>query len=257
MYRLVLFIIFMMFFANQSVFAWQISVENKRVLPKDAGTYEYITANQIKHFPVDIDFIVLNKNHYKADLVSQNWQNAKPLAQLSEDLGAFVAVNGGFYRENFLPNGLLILNGVQKSRFVSNDLLSAVVHINKAGVINIFSKKIYESDDKKDLFSAFQAGPLLYHKLKTTNIDSDKLRQRSILIEFENGDIGICYFSPVTLTQMLSILTKIVKNSNLTILHATNLDGGIASSFVVNFNKDPIIRLENQPVKMGLLFFIQ
>ncbi|MCF6777259.1 phosphodiester glycosidase family protein [Thiotrichales bacterium 19X7-9] len=254
--RLLVLNFFISIFSFTSVYAatWQLTISPVRKLPKDSGTYQHITANRYKHFPIDVDMILLKKNHYQARLLSQNWSDAKTLAQVSDEQGAMVAINGGFYREQFKPNGLLMLDGRKYARFVSNDLLSAIININKQGELAIYAKKAYH--DAK-LYSAFQAGPLLYDQNKENVVYGNKLRQRSILVIFNNGDIGIFYFSPVSISDVISVLNQVAQKIDQVIKSATNLDGGVASSFVVNFKHDPIIRLESQPVKMVLLFFNQ
>ncbi|MCF6764676.1 phosphodiester glycosidase family protein [Thiotrichales bacterium 19S3-7] len=247
-------IIFILGFDISYANTWQLTFEKSRQLPAESGIYQHVIAKRYKQFPIDVDMVLFKKNHYKAQLIAQSWHNAKTLADLSEDKGAVVAINGGFYREQFKPNGLLKIDGKKMANFVSNDLLSAIININDKGKLVIYSKKAYPNIS---LYSAFQAGPLLYDNTKVTIINGHKLRQRSILVSFKSGDIGLFYFSPVSISQAIDILNKIAQHANEVIETATNLDGGVASSFVVNFQHSPIIRLESQPVKMVLLFFDQ
>ncbi|MCF6807595.1 phosphodiester glycosidase family protein [Thiotrichales bacterium 19S9-12] len=250
--QLFYFIVINLAFINIT-YSWSLSVEQQRFLANDGGIYEHIVAHKLKEFPVVIDLIILDKSHYRADLFSQNWHDAQSLATFSYERGALAAINGGFYRENFLPNGLLVIDGKHYSKFVSNQLLSAVVMINQQGKLEILSKADFHVN--LPLYSAFQAGPLLYYHNKAKEVSGTKLRKRSILVLFQNGDTGLVYFSPVTLSEVSELLKKVALMLNRKINAATNLDGGIASSFVVNFSWYPIIRSENLPVKMALLFF--
>jgi exopolysaccharide biosynthesis protein len=130
-------------------------------------------------------------------------------------------------------------------------LLSSIVSIDNNGVLSIFPK---ENLNAAKLTNAFQAGPILYKANRKLNVFGDKLRERSVIVNFKNGDIGIFYFSAITLTDMSEILGQISKLWQKSIKTATNLDGGIASSMVVNFKENPVIHLEEQPVKMAILF---
>jgi uncharacterized protein YigE (DUF2233 family) len=232
--------------------AWQGTLDYSKTIP-DMGTYYKYRFDERKHFPVYVRIAVLDAVKYDASLFVQDKDAVQSLMHLSLEEKATIAINGGYYRENFLPNGLLIVEGKRKSRFVSNTLLAAVVMITKDGKIKLIKK----GASYKDAKYAFQAGPILLEGEKQYAGTSTLLRQRSVVIEFENGQLALVSLSPATMNEAASILEILVKELKKTVKLAVNLDGGVASSFIINFNHHPIIVPERADVKMSLLFYPQ
>ena len=42
--------------------SWQLTTDQVRQLPKKSGTYQHIIVNRYKHFPIDVDMIILKNN---------------------------------------------------------------------------------------------------------------------------------------------------------------------------------------------------
>ena len=229
--------------------SWTGSVIEKRPIPK-MGEYIQYQFLEPKHFPVTVNVVLLEAKKYSASLFVQQKKEVKSLMMLSVDKKAKVAINGGFYRENFLPNGLLIVKGKRVSRFVSNRLLAALVQVDKNGAIQLLKKS--QSYEKTN--SVFQAGPILLEGQNVYNNGSDTLRQRSVIVEFKSGVIGLLSFSPVPMRAAAILVKKISDILKMPVKLAVNLDGGVASSFVVNFMQRPVIVPEREDVKMALLF---
>jgi uncharacterized protein YigE (DUF2233 family) len=232
--------------------AWQGTLDYSKTIP-DMGSYYTYKFDKYKHFPVYVRIAILDPAKYDASLFVQDKGNVQSLMRLSLEQKATIAINGGYYRENFLPNGLLIVEGKRKSRFVSNTLLAAIVLVTKDGEIKLLKKGGSYLNAKY----AFQAGPILLEGEKKYAGTSTLLRQRSIVIEFKNGQIALVSMSPATMHEAASILATLVKTQKRSVKLAVNLDGGVASSFVINFDKRPVIIPERADVKMALLFYPQ
>ena len=238
------------FFFSMSVFPWTVNVISKENI-SNIGEYFNVKAYEYKRFPAVVHIALMRKNEYRSSLLVQKRAYIRSVMDVSVDTRALVAINGGYYRENFLPNGLLIYNGNIYSHLVLNGLLSGIVAINKAGEIILLKR----NDSVKNIDYAFQSGPILNDSGILYQGGSNSLRQRSVIVEFYDQDIAVISFSPVTLNDASNLIMNIAHNLGKKIKLAINLDGGPASSFVVNFSYSPLIVPEYKPVKSVLLFY--
>jgi hypothetical protein len=236
-------------FFSISGFSWTINFISK-VNISNIGEYFHIKAHKYKRFPTIIHMVLLKKSEYRSALLVQEKANVSSVMNVSIDARALVAINGGYYRENFLPNGLLIYHGHIYSHIVINHLLSGIVAINQAGEIVLLKR----GASLKNIDYAFQSGPILNDSGKLYQGSSNALRKRSVIVEFYNKDIVVISFSPVTLSDASNLIMGIANKLGKKIKLAINLDGGPASSFVVNFRYFPLIIPEYKPVKSVLLF---
>lgn len=246
--KIIFLLIICVLYANSS-YSWNISYVVKKNFFK-IGTYSQLKATKYKHFPIIIHMVLLDFGKYSASLEVQDKNAISSVMEVSLKHNALLAVNGGYYREKFLPNGLLVYKGVIRSNLVFNNLLEGIVSISELGELNLYKRKNKHIKAKY----AFQTGPILNINGKPYNSNSTMLRQRSAIVQFKNKDIAILSFSPVSLNDMSRLINRIATLINLQVKLALNLDGGLASSFVVNFQYYPVILPEYKPVKSIIMF---
>ncbi len=226
--------------------AWQLKEKRTEKLLNNIGTLYHFNAYQYKHFPVALTLIEINQDKARASLVIQDKSNIQPLQEIAMQSGAIIATNGGFYRENFLVNGLLISHDKKYSRLVKNSLLSAVVTISQKGIINLY--KIGDSG-YNDAFWAFQAGPILVdnnHPQK--KLDDSAIARRVIYITTNQG-LYLALLDGATLNESANILKSVANKLKLQIHLAVNFDGGKAAAFRIQTDNKILSHSELVPVK--------
>jgi len=239
-------------FLNLQAFSWDLDVVNKKNLPNASGNYTEYEFNQSKHFPVTVRTVYIDQSKYRSSIVIQTLQNRQSLIHLSENKKALIAINGGYFRENFLPNGLLVSKGEKISRLVRNRLLDGVVINNANENINLILTENYEAG-----FSAFQSGPVLFDGSGWASVSQKKKRRRNIILQFDNQNIMLVNMSAVTLFEAVNILKDIIAVNKYEKLRlALNLDGGRSAAFVVNFD-DVVMMQENNYIKTAILFVLK
>ncbi len=231
--------------------AWELSVIDDRTFLDGSAVYTEYEAQEQKRFPVSIKIVYIFQEKLKAKIVQQSAESKKTLIELADQNQAIIGINGGYYRENFLPNGLLILQGKQYSRMVHNDLLQGIVKLDINDHLSLSSR-----EDSSNIYSAFQAGPILYQGSQWYKPNWNKVRKRSIIFEFENRNIMLMNTSAISLDELVDILkiwvTKLPENYGK-LAFALNLDGGRSSAFFLNF-PSPVLVQEQDYIKTAILF---
>ena len=233
----------------QTSYSWTIKQASSTQLQNNLGAFYQFTANENKHFPIDLDVIHINQKNLKASLIVQN-KAPSSVYTIADQNKALIATNGGFFRENFLINGLLIEKGQKHSSFVNNSLLSAIITIDKKGHVKLLNK----TDSYKNAYYAFQAGPTLISNNHVLSNDDYKIAKRIVYVTVKN-QLYIVFINSSTLEQAGTLvklaMQKLTSNS---IDMAVNFDGGKSAALIVNGLKIPYIQPENTLVKTVVVF---
>ena len=230
---------------------WHLSLKSRQSLQQNLGHLYQFKADRYKHFPVRLTVAVLNNGDYRAQLEVQKRQTIKPLREIAEQHHAIIATNGGFYRENFLVNGLLINQGKIQSKLVQNRLLSTIISINRQGQIELGKR---EKTRYQSTFNAFQSGPILLENNRVKKLDNRKHAAR-VIYALTNHQCFIITLDDATLEQSAFILKSLAKYFSVNFKLAVNFDGGEASAYFFKGRDYPMIKNEWLPVKMILMFF--
>ena len=246
-------------------------IVTKKNLGASSASNTYIYNHHIfyekQQVPVRFDGVLFSAGAYHMKVKVQAIQNQRSSVRLfSNNVKALAGINGGYYREDFLPNGLLIAHGRLISKMVYNRLLSAVLSVNIQGKLSLMSRNNFELDYPPLSYSniqfAFQAGPILVSNNQIMSVPNDLLkkrrRRRSIIILFRNYDVAIVSLSAIRLFEAEKLLMKADHQfwADEPILMALNLDGGSAASFLVRQSQKIIFYPEQKYVKYLVLFFV-
>ncbi|WP_119343619.1 phosphodiester glycosidase family protein [Facilibium subflavum] len=242
-------VFFLLLFMGTGGFAWQLDLQSSQKLDQNLGVLYQFKAYQYKHFPVWVNMVALNSN-YHATLYIQHKDDIKNLSDIAKQMQAVVASNGGFYREGFVVNGLLINHQRKYARFVKNSLLSGIVTINEAGKVTLLPR----SGAYQHAYSAFQTGPVLIQNGDIKPVDDKAMARRIVYAQDKNGRLFILFFDNVTLMQAAKITQLLARYLKLDFKIAVNFDGGKAAALYANGTKSPLILDEVVPVKSIILF---
>ena len=235
----------------QAAHAWGLHKIKERPLPDRAGSYLHYRLTKPENFPVNVEIVRLEPGHYRPAIVAQKRDNRRLLMNLTVVRDALVGINGGYYREQFLPNGLLVTHARTRSAMVHNNLLSAVVAIDHNQLV-LMRREQYQGGVQ----AAFQTGPVLYESGQWAGFSSDKQTTRSGIMRLKDGSIVLVYINAATMNGMVSMLEHILEARGWQPDFVVNLDGGRAASLIVNFARDPVIHLEDQYIKTAILFSV-
>jgi uncharacterized protein YigE (DUF2233 family) len=155
-------------------------------------------------------------------------QVGEPLSSAMAREKCVVGVNGGFFKPDFAPVGLLIsdrklIAPLQPARLMTG-ILSSSTHGVKIERVHEFSQ------DKAN--AAVQSGPFLVdHYEPIAGLDDSHIARRTFAAT-ATGDralLGVC--SEVSLAKLAAIVATTRLADDLKIQRALNLDGGSSSAF--------------------------
>jgi uncharacterized protein YigE (DUF2233 family) len=140
-----------------------------------------------------------------------------------------VGVNGGFFKPDFTPVGLLVSDGkliapLQPARLMTG-ILSASTH-----EVRIQRLREFPRQEKTD--AAVQSGPFLVdHYEPIPGLDDSHVARRTFVAigTTDRAVLGNC--SKVSLAELAAILTTTRLAEDLKMQRALNLDGGSSSAF--------------------------
>jgi hypothetical protein len=138
-------------------------------------------------------------------------------------------VNGGYFRSDFAPIGLLISDGKMIAPLQRARLITGVLSASVRGVQIL---RVREFSRREKTGAAVQCGPFLVdHYDRVHGLDASAAARRSFAATATNDRalLGIC--SEISLAELAAILTTTRLADDLKIQRALNLDGGSSSAF--------------------------
>ena len=138
-------------------------------------------------------------------------------------------VNGGFFKPDFTPVGLLISDGklvapLQPARLMTG-ILSASTH-------NVQIQRLREFSRQEKANAAVQSGPFLVdHYEPIPGLDDSHVARRTFVTTGTNDRAVLGTCSEVSLAELAAVLTTTRLADDLKIQRALNLDGGSSSAF--------------------------
>jgi exopolysaccharide biosynthesis protein len=153
----------------------------------------------------------------------------EPLSEMMSREKCVAGVNGGFFKPDFTPVGLLISEGkliapLQPARLITG-ILSASTHEVRIQRLREFSRQEKTND-------AVQSGPFLVdHYDPVPGLEDSHVAQRTFVATGTNDRAVLGNCSEVSLAELAAILTTKRLAGDLRIQRALNLDGGSSSAF--------------------------
>lgn len=164
-----------------------------------------------------------------------NYSEKKTSGQVKKANGCKTLVNGGFYKKDGSPIGLVVSNDKVINAFQENPFFNGFFSINRTGLPTIS----YEVPQNPAL--AVQSGPVLFSngQINFVNSNDRESARRVVVAITEDGKLifisfylsDSVYEGPV-LADLPAHLQKFEELSKIKISDTLNLDGGSASAFV-------------------------
>lgn len=155
--------------------------------------------------------------------------------QVVEQRKAVAGVNGGYFRQNSVPVGLLISEGQIIHTLEHAKLLSGVFFVRN-GIPEL--RRIAEFAGTRGIQEAIQCGPFLVEAGRpVSGLNNVREAARSFVFTTAGADWGIGVCRSVTLSQLAQILAVPDLLPHARIIRALNLDGGSSSSFYLKMGQ--------------------
>jgi len=192
----------------------------------------------------DINLVMFNGD---IDLV-YNSKVANTFEDISKQNNFDLAINGGYFSDTRTYAGLLILNGVVKTKLSTSDSqLNAIVLLNRnSGEIKFFNVKDFNVSNylSKSEYIIFQTGPIIIKNNLINNTDINNSVNglgkyyRSVIGITKSGKKFIAISTDLYLLNDLAVqLLKMdpLKNESIDVI---NLDGGSSTAIYSFENRD-------------------
>jgi len=140
-----------------------------------------------------------------------------------------VGVNGGFFKPDFTPVGLLISEGKLIAPLQPARLMTGIL---SASTREVRIQRLREFSRQEKANAAVQSGPFLVdHYQAIPGLNDSHVARRTFVVTGTNDRAALGTCSEVSLAELAAILTTTRLADDLKIQRALNLDGGSSSAF--------------------------
>lgn len=173
---------------------------------------------------VDFQVVRFAASQCALRIVDQDHAHAVSLAEAMPRVGAIAGVNGGFFKPNFEPLGLVISQGRRAGTWQKSSLLGGVVMVKKGKPLLLWRDEFQDSPQITELL---QAGPRLVNNGQpVSGLENKAARPRTFIATDNAGQwlLGIGEYT--TLAHLAQILALPGLVPGMEIDRALNFDGG-------------------------------
>lgn len=172
------------------------------------------------------------------------------LSDWNKALEPLAMINGGYFDENRRATGLVIFDGIKRGE--SYQGFGGMVLINAQGQFELRSLRHQAYDPNEQIQQAMQSAPMLIQpggEVSQLEPDTDRSR-RSVLAQDRQGRVLLIAIDQPLLT--LPELAQALKQSDLDLDAALNLDGGRSTGLYLNADSEQIAMDSFEKVPMVL-----
>ncbi len=161
--------------------------------------------------------------------------------------GGLAGVNGGYFKPDRVPLGLVISKGVPLHPWESSKILTGVLTVTARGTSLLRSGEFKAGPGIRE---ALQTGPFLVDRGKpVTGLNATHLAERTVLLADKQGVAALLTTGPVSLAELGRLLATPGLLPGLKIERALNLDGGSSTALWVASHPVPFSRPEWKAVR--------
>ncbi|HEX6290852.1 MAG TPA: phosphodiester glycosidase family protein [Herpetosiphonaceae bacterium] len=200
----------------------------------------------------DVTILRFDPNAYRVS-VKYDVANAGSIREWFDALKPLAVVNGGYFDEQRRATALVVFDGIRRGE--SYNGFGGMVVINEQGRFELRSLRQQPYDPNENLQQAMQSAPMLIQPGgEVSQLDPDQDRSRRTVIARDiHGRILLLVSDMPAFT--LPELARVLKNSDLELDAALNLDGGRSTGLYV---KTPVDSVEiNSMEKLPLVLTVE
>jgi exopolysaccharide biosynthesis protein len=209
-------------------------------LPSDSGWQQVDRAMEARTLrfstaalEADVSILRFDPHAYR---VRVKYDQANPgfLNEWNDALQPLAMINGGYFDENKRATGLVIFDGTQRGQSYRG--FGGMVAITEDGEFDLRSLRQDPYNPKEPLRQAMQSAPMLIQPGgEASQLDEDNDRsRRSVIARDRQGRVLLIAIDLPVLT--LPDLAQALKQSDLDLDAALNLDGGRSTGLYLNTN---------------------
>ena len=206
----------------QSSARWKISHrDTDTALPKGAVLHRFSVSGEDS---VDFQAVWFSSDQCTLRVVDQERDSAVSLAEAMPRVGAIAGVNGGFFKPNFDPLGLVISQGRRAGTWQKSSLLGGVVMVKQGKPLLLWRD---EFQDSARITELLQVGPrLVNHGVPVNGLENKAARPRTFIATDNAGQWLLGIGAYATLAHLAQILALPELVPGMEIVRALNFDGG-------------------------------
>ncbi|MEI6561951.1 MAG: phosphodiester glycosidase family protein [Verrucomicrobiota bacterium] len=161
--------------------------------------------------------------------------------------GGLAGVNGGYFKPDHTPLGLVVCKGVTLHAWENSKILTGVLAVTPRGASLLRAAEFSSGPGVRE---ALQAGPFLVDRGRpVAGLNATRLAERTVLLAESKGVAALLSTAPVSLAELGQLLATPGLFPGLKIERALNLDGGSSTALWVAAEPAPYLRPEWKPVR--------
>ena len=222
----------------QAQSAWRL--ETAVTLPTRSPAVTHRLLGLQNEQPLEMHLVRFDRSH--ATLRVIELPPGTTVAGAAQANGGLAGVNGGYFKPDGTPLGLVVSKGVQVHPWESSKLLSGVLAVTPRGASLLRSAEFKASPGIRE---ALQAGPFLVdHGKPVAGLNTERRAERTVLLADKQGILALLTTAPVSLAELGRLLATPGLLPGLKIERALNLDGGSSTALWVSADPTPFSRPE-------------
>ena len=167
--------------------------------------------------------------------------------------GGLAGVNGGYFKPDRAPLGLVVSKGTPLHPWETSRLLTGALAVSAHGASLLRASEFKPGAGVRE---ALQAGPFLVdHGKAVSGLNATHRAERTVLLADSQGVAALLTTAPVSLAELGQLLASPGLVPGLKIDRALNLDGGSSTALWVAADPAPFSRPEWKAVRNAVAIF--
>jgi hypothetical protein len=196
-------------------------------------SYGKLTASELRvadgAAEAEVDLVYFRLADVRLEVIANTDGQIGELRELVEARGGLAGVNGGYFKANLEPVGLLVSNDRLVHRLENAKLLSGIFYVKNG---RAWLARTREFPGPKGIEQAIQCGPFLVDGGRTvTGLENGRVAARTFIFSCGSSFWGFGICRAVTLAAMGEILSEATLLPDHRIIRALNFDGGSSTTF--------------------------
>ena len=241
-----LFLVFFITLPLSMRAAW--TLESSKQLPtRDPGVHHEVRSLSDGR-SVQLHLVKFDRSQFALRVL--NLEPDSTVASTVRSHGGLAGVNGGYFKPDQSPLGVVVSQGVKLHPLEKSKILTGVLVVTAHGANLLRTAEFQQSLKPSKVREALQAGPFLVdHGKAVAGLNDKRAAERTALLADKNGVAALLITQPLTLAELARILSTPGIFPGLDIERALNLDGGSSTALWVDGEPDAFSHREWKPVR--------
>ena len=222
---------------------WRLESTKNLATHSSAVTHRVLTLHNDR--ALEVHLVRFERN--RATLRVLDLAPGMTVADAVEAHGGLAGVNGGYFKPDHTPLGLVVSKGDTLHAWERSKILTGVLAVTPRGASLL---RAAEFKPGPGIREALQAGPFLVDRGRAVaGLNATRLAERTVLLAESKGVVALLTTAPVSLAELSQLLATPGLWAGLKIERALNLDGGSSTALWVAAEPAAYSRPEWKPVR--------